>query len=179
MRLLLLFLLSACTYVDIEPEKQNHFYDFKIKGVLTENGLDTLSKDINGYYHLRLNRYKTQTIHRVTGVILKDGYEPFPPEKIEWKSNLYWWLLKGDTVNQIVRTYFNPLTGVLQPVIYPPLLAKKDELVPTINCCSYSGKNGEINTMIAPTKNMVGDTLIAQGYNYSSNKIAILKIVLE
>lgn len=173
----IILLISSCTLVELETPID--YYELKIKGVLTEDGLDTLFRDTNGFYHLELERYRNQTIRRVTGVILKNGIEPFPPEKIEWESNLYWWLLRSDTVAQITRTYFNPFTGVLQPVILPPLLAQKDELVPTVNCCSYNGKGGEINTMIAPINRMTGDTLIVQAYNYTSNKNAIIKIVLE
>lgn len=173
----ILLLLTGCSLSDIEPQRDA--YVLKIKGVLTEDGLDTLLRDGSGVYHLQLNRYRNQTIRRVNGVILKNGVEPFPPEKIEWESNLYWWILRSDTVAQITRTYFNPFTGSLQQVILPPLLAQKDELVPTINCCSYNGKGGEINTMIAPIRNMVGDTLIIQAYNYTSNKRAFAKVVLE
>ena len=31
--------------------------------------------------------------------------------------------------------------------------------VPTINCCSYSNASGEVNSMFAPIKTMVGDTV--------------------
>lgn len=174
----LILLLSACEIVPPQIMYEST-YELKITGVLTEDGLDTLYRDSNGFYHLFLNRNKNQTIRRVTGYIQINGQEPYPPEKIQWESNLYWWLLRGDTVAQMTKTYFNPFTGVLQPVILPPLIAQKDELVPTINCCSYSGKGGKINTMIAPIKQMVGDTLIIQAYNYNGNKIAITKIVLE
>lgn len=175
--LIILFLFTGCTLVELETPTD--YYELKIKGVLTEDGLDTLFRDTNGFYHLQLERYRNQTIRRVTGVILKNGIEPFPPEKIEWESNLYWWLLRSDTVAQITRTYFNPFTGALQQVILPPLLAQKDELVPTVNCCSYNGKGGEINTMIAPIRSMVGDTLIIQAYNYTSNKRTFTKVILE
>lgn len=175
--IIIILLISGCTFIDLENQKD--LYELEIKGVLTEDGLDTLSRDKNGYYHLRLNRYRNQTVRRVTGLILKNGIEPFPPEKVEWESNLYWWLLRGDTVAQITRTYFNPFTGSLQEVILPSLIAQKDELVPTINCCSYNGRGGEINTMIAPILNMVGDTLIIQAYNYTSNQRVFTKVVLE
>ncbi len=35
----------------------------------------------------------------------------------------------------------------------------QNELVSTTNCCSYVGDEGEINTIIAPTQNHIGDTL--------------------
>jgi len=54
-----------------------------------------------------------------------------------------------------------------------------DELVPTTNTSSYSGRNGEINTMIAPIKNMIGDTLVLKATHYESKKIIYTKIVLE
>jgi hypothetical protein len=59
------------------------------------------------------------------------------------------------------------------------MISSKDELIPTINKVSYSGKGGEINTIIAPIKEMAGDTMVVKAYNYESNKFVITKIVLE
>jgi hypothetical protein len=53
------------------------------------------------------------------------------------------------------------------------------ELVPTTNSASYSGRNGEINTMIAPIKNMMGDTLVLKATHYESKKTIYTKIILE
>ena len=172
------FLVLSCCTIDFNPT-ESRTYDLKITAVLTENGIDTLLLDSNNHYHLKLNRDNHQTVRRITGYITSNMGEPYPPEKVVWESNLFWWIKRGDLVAQITKTYFNPFTGVLQPVILPPLLSQKDELVPTINCCSYSGKNGQISTMIAPIKDMVGDTLIVQAYNYTSNKYSSVKIVLE
>ena len=47
--------------------------------------------DDNGYYHLELNQNSHQTIHRITGVI--PDYEFYQePMKVEWSSNLTWYL---------------------------------------------------------------------------------------
>ena len=47
--------------------------------------------DDNGYYHLELNQNTHQTIHRITGVI--PDYEFYQePMKVEWSSNLTWYL---------------------------------------------------------------------------------------
>jgi len=66
-----------------------------------------------------------------------------PPEKIEWESNLYWSLKRGDTVAIITKAYINYFNGLYTIVSLPPLIASKDELVPTSNFASYSGKDGE------------------------------------
>jgi hypothetical protein len=172
--ILLLLNVSCETNNEVEPVVELH-----ITAVLSENGTESLYKDTNQYYHLTLDTSRHQTIRRVNGFIKVNGEKPFSPEKVVWESNLYWYLLRGDTVANIVETYFNPFTGKLTTVILPPLIAQKDELVPTINCCSYSGTEGEINTMIAPIKDMKGDTLIIRAYNWTYDKTAITKIILE
>lgn len=75
---------------------------------------------------------------------------PFPPEKVEWESNLYWSIKRGDTVAIITKSYINYFTGQFTIINLPPLIASKEELVPTSNFASYSGKGGQINNMIAP-----------------------------
>ena len=42
--------------------------------------------DSNGYYHLTLNPYSNQTIHRITGRVLNTT----EPTKVSWWSNLTW-----------------------------------------------------------------------------------------
>jgi len=59
------------------------------------------------------------------------------------------------------------------------LVASKDELVPTINKASYSGTNGEINTVISPIREMIGDTMIIQAKHTLSSKNIYTKIILE
>ena len=59
------------------------------------------------------------------------------------------------------------------------MIASKDELVPTINKTSYSGTNGEINTVIAPISEMKGDTMVVKAFNYNAKKTIYTKIVLE
>ena len=39
--------------------------------------------------------------------------------------------------------------------------------VPTINFSSYSNADGEVNTMIAPVRSMVGDTMTIRMYFWS------------
>jgi hypothetical protein len=43
--------------------------------------------DNNGYYHLKLDVTRNQTLRRVTGKILADSKEPYPPEKVDLESN--------------------------------------------------------------------------------------------
>jgi hypothetical protein len=177
-RFIPILFLFGCTK-DIEIPIPPKTYTLEINGVMNQNGIGSLPKDVNGYYHLKLDRTKNQTVHRVTGRILVNGIEPYPSEKVEWESNLYWLLRRNDTIATITKTYINYFTGQYQIVQLPPLIASKDELVPTINSSSYSGDNGEINTMIAPIYKMKGDTMIIKVSNYSSKLFILEKIVLE
>ena len=173
----LLLLLSACTKEDeYIPQKE---YTITIDSVLTQNGLRSLPKDQNGFYHLKITSTGTPQSHRVTGRILVNGKEPIPAENIEWESNLYWWIRKGDTAAYISKSYINYFTGQFTIVSLPPMIVSKDELVPTINKASYSGTNGEINTIIAPISEMKGDTMVIKAFNYNAKKTIYTKVILD
>ena len=172
----LLILFSACTKDEVVvPQKE---YTFSIDSVLTRNGTQSLPKDQNGLYHLKIVVNGTSQSHRVIGRILVNGKEPYPNEKVNFESNLYWWLRKGDTTATITQAYVNYFTGQYTIINLPPMIANKDELVPTTNGSSYSGKGGEINTVIAPIREMIGDTMILKAYHYRSNKTIFTKIIL-
>lgn len=173
----LLILFSACTKEDeYIPQKE---YTFTIDSVLTQNGLRSLPKDQNGLYHLKITTIGTPQSHRVTGRILVNGREPFPLERVNYESNLFWWLRRGDTTATITKAYINYFTGQYTIVNLPPMIASKDELVPTTNASSYSGTKGEINTIIAPIREMIGDTLVLKASHSPSNKVIYTKIVIE
>ncbi len=132
-----------------------------------------LPKDANGYYYMTLTK-EGQNIQRISMRLL-DGDKIVdtkccgPRQKITWSSNLYWWILAGDTVANITKTYFNEFTGQLQYSNLPPLINWKDELVPTINSAAYTDEfTGRASTMIAPIGKMKGDTLTVYArYNHS------------
>ena len=137
-----------------------------------------LSKDDNGYYHLNIDTTKWQTIHRVSGSILKNEYgvENF---RVEWSSNLYWYL--GDTLGYIVK---RGLTDNLEYVSYDTVYITgfNGMEVSTSNLASYSNSEGEINNMIAPVRSMKGDTmtLTADWYGVGWDKTsANFHIVLD
>jgi len=126
-----------------------------------------LSKNDNGYYVMTLDRSKNQTIQRITGQLLRNG-DPLGddlwsgpgPKKVEFSSNLYWWLMEGDIVANITYTYLNEFTGELTYVNLPPIVNWKDVIVPTINSSGYTdSETGVFNTVIAPIREMVGDTM--------------------
>lgn len=131
--------------------------------------------DTNGYYHLKLVENTNQTIHRVSGKV----YGNTRAVKIDWNSNLYWWLLQGQVVANITKTYINYFTGELTYVNLPPLTNWRDVLVPTINPTCYSDKDNEINTVIAPIYKMKGDTLIVTARLTETEIRKQIKIVLE
>jgi hypothetical protein len=134
-----------------------------------------LPMDSNGYYHLQLNPNTNQTIHRITGSVLNTT----EPTKVSWESNLYWWLLEGETVANITITFISLITGELVYTNLPPLINWENALVPTINNTSYVTDDGEINTMIAPTYGMITDTLRVKATVNEWNIIQTLNIVLE
>jgi hypothetical protein len=159
-------LFSSCSKEDILIPQSN----------ITMELDGRLPKDANGYYHLKLNQSSNQTIHRITGKVSGN----IQPIKIEWESNLFWWFTQGETVARITQTYVNYYTGQITYVNLPPLVNWKDVLVPTINSASYSDSNNEINTVVGPIKEMLGDTLIVDAKIIELPKIKKqIKIVLE
>jgi len=171
--LLIFIFLIGCTDSDsISGDVNNIKLEF-IEGLNDDIDFH-LNKNSEGYYELVLNKFSNQTIQRITAKLtqnnfpIQDNYGNIQPKLIEWESNLYWWLKKGDTVAQITKTYFNKFTGEITYTNLPPLINWKDELVSTINSSSYtSDQTGLVNTVIAPIRKMSGDTLkIIVKYNH-------------
>ena len=172
-----LLFISCEKRIDFNPPIIN--YTLSIDSVLTRDGLRSLPKDTNGIYHLKIVTNGLPQSHRVVGKILANGVEPYPPQRVEFESNLYWWLRRGDTTATITQAYINYFTGQYTIIQLPPMIASKDELVPTSNCCSISGTRGSINNMISPIREMIGDTMVLKATHTISNKIVYTKIVLE
>ena len=130
--------------------------------------------DVNGYYHLNVDRSSWQTLHRVSGSSFTDEGNPIEGFWVEWESDLYWYL--GDTLGYIVNEYLND-NGVYVSVDTSYMIGFNGMEVPTTNGMSYSNGNGEINNMIAPVRSMIGDTLTLTAIWYNSEKD--FKIVLD
>jgi len=114
-----------------------------------------LDQDNNGYYHLELNPATFQTLHRISGHIYGDG-QPLDVVRFDWESSHYWIL--GDTLGYIVNI------GLTDQMVYVSIdtsyiIGFEGFEVPTINCCSYSNSEGEVNTMFAPVWTMRYDTV--------------------
>ena len=157
--LTLILLLTSCVSEDITPNEPQF-----IRLENTNNATSSSESTKKIEYELELDGKVKGNIH---------------PLKIEWNSNLFWWLLQGQIVANITKTYFNPFTGELVYVNLPPLINWKDSLVPTINSASYSSKDGEINNVIAPIKEMKGDTLVVNARIIETQIKKQIKIVLE
>ena len=171
--LLIFIFLIGCTESDSVSGDVNNIKLEFIEGLNDDIDFH-LNKNSEGYYELVLNKFSNQTIQRITAKLIQnnfpiqDNYGNIQPKLIEWESNLYWWLKKGDTVAQITKTYFNKFTGEITYTNLPPLINWQDELVSTINSSSYtSDQTGLVNTIIAPIREMSGDTLkIIVKYNH-------------
>ena len=171
--LLIFIFLIGCTDSDSVSGDANNIKLEFIEGLNDDIDFH-LNKNSEGYYELVLNKFSNQTIQRITAKLtqnnfpIQDNYGNIQPKLIEWESNLYWWLKKGDTVAQITKRYFNKFTGEITYTNLPPLINWQDELVSTINSSSYtSDQTGLVNTVIAPIREMSGDTLkIIVKYNH-------------
>lgn len=150
-----------------------------IDSVLTEDGVRSVTKDSRGYYHVKLRVRGTQQFHRITGRILVEGKEPKFSEKVNWESNLYWITKRGAPYATITKTYINYFTGQFTIIQLPPMVASKEELVPTVNFASYSGAGGRINTIISPIMDMKGDTMVVKAINAGLEKPVYTKIILD
>lgn len=166
----LLLLLSALLLISCEKEEilipDNYTLSINAR-------LDSIT---TGLYRLKLNSTNNseQTIHRISGSLLNNGIEPYPPQKVDWESSHTWTL--QDTTYIVVRRTINVLgQWVTIDTTYVTQFA--GFIVPTINPASYSGTNGEINTVIAPIDNMLGDTMIVKCKFKNIEKT--IKIVLE
>ena len=127
------------------------------------------------WYKLELNSSDNsiQTIHTIGGTLLNNGEEPYP-QLVEWESSHNWTL--NDTAYVIVRRTINAL-GNWVTIDTSYVTGFNGSSVPTINEFSYSGDGGEINTVIAPIDEMVGDTLIVKARFEDIEKT--IRIVLE
>jgi hypothetical protein len=166
--LLILTLAFAITSCEKEEIILPDNYTLSVDG-----RLDTTNE---GYYKLDLNSTANsiQTIHRLTGKLLNNGKEPYPPQLVNWESSHTWVL--NDTAYVIIRRVINT-NGQWVNVDTTYVRGFGGAIVPTINSSSYSGTNGEINTVIAPIDNMLGDTMVVKCKFKNLEKT--IRIILE
>lgn len=145
---LFLFIFISCTSPTSVDFKENYSIEIDTR----------LEQDKNGFYFLNLERSSSsiQTIHRISGKILLDGQEPIIPQKVEWNSSHHWSLT--DTAYVIIERKLNYL-GEWVVTDSSFVTGFNGYTVPVINHSSYSGTNGEINTIFAPVICMIGDTV--------------------
>ena len=184
----LLFLFAACTKSEydwptdvISNTKSIELkYSLVIDSVLDIYGTKSLPKDTNGYYHMKLYSNTNQTFSRVVGKILVNGKPPLQPKQyIDWENNLNWYILPGDTILNITKSYINYFTGEFTIVQLPAIIANTASLVRTTNKTSINSDDGTISNMIAPIYKMKGDTMILKASHVESKLVAYTKIILE
>ena len=163
--LILLTLLTSCEDTIMDEMPDNYTLEL-------DSRLDTTD---DGLYKLELNSTQNsiQTIHRISGKLLNNGEEPYP-QLVEWESSHQWTL--NDTAYVFIRRTINVL-GDWVDVDTTYVTGFAGSIVPTINEFSYSSDGGEINTVIAPIDEMVGDTLIVKARFEDIHET--IRIVLE
>jgi hypothetical protein len=174
--IILISTLSGCTK---EGDGNWQYAGFLMPNPKIEMSIDSrLPKDANGYSYFKLYSSETQNIHTISGSIRINGKIPDNPRvKVEWENNLYWNLVKGDTIATITKTYLNYYTGQFEVVKLPPMISNVNALVPTINKACYNSADGSINTVIAPKWEMRGDTMTIIARIGSITKVE--KIILK
>ena len=169
-------LLIGLVFWSCEEVTNNNDDDSVNIDEITFNIDPRLEQDENGYYHLELNPSSFQTLHRISGHAYFNDV-PLEFMRFDWESSHYWML--GDTLGYFIH---RGLTDDLEYVSYDTTYISgfSDFIVPTINCCSYSNSDGEVNTMFAPVWTMRYDTVIVSvryfnnSYNYISQSIEIV-----
>jgi hypothetical protein len=176
---LLIILISTLFGCTKEGDGNWQYAGFLMPNPKIEMSIDSrLPKDANGYSYFKLYSSETQNIHTISGSIRINGKVPDNPRvKVEWENNLYWNLVKGDTIATITKTYLNYYTGQFEVVKLPPLVSNVNALVPTINKVCYNSADGSINTVIAPKWEMRGDTMTIVARIGSITKVE--KIILK
>ena len=150
----LITLIGFSLFIGCEDEHQLEPIDFVLN--------TGLNQDVNGYYHLPLDTSKWQTIHRISGNLYRNE-KPMNITEMGWSSNFYWKI--GDEFG-----YYICNTGLTDYGLYVGydttyMTWFEGFEVPIVNSSSYSNMDGEVNTMLTPTKTMVGDTAtIYYGY---------------
>lgn len=174
-----LIMLVGCEDNITEPIPPT--YQLSIDSLLTEDGKQSIERDVNGYYLLDLEPTSDtkQTVRRITGRVLKDSSEPTPPEVVDWESSHTW--VTGTDNGYYIRRIINALgQWVIVDTNY--INIPSGLIVPTINPTSISGDGGEINTMIAPIYSMRGDTMIVTAKlwtPYNKTYYDTLKVILR
>ena len=162
----LLFILSC----EDNLSKNEESHEYKFEHIYLDTGI---TKDNNGYFHLTLDRNRWQTIYRVRGIVYRDDI-PVELVRFVWESSHYW--IIGDTLGYIVN---RGLTDQMEYVSIDTsyIIGFEGFEVPTINCCSYSNSEGEVNTMFGPVWTMRYDTVLVSVEFYDI--IQSFEIVLD
>jgi len=91
------------------------------------------------------------------------------------------------TLNQDSNQTIHRITGQVLNITEPTKVSwwsnltweYNGEVVPTVNGSSYVGENGEVNTVIAPIRSMINDTLTIRATINEWDITQTLNIVLE
>ena len=174
---LILCILIGCKK-EIEFKPINYKITFTLDSVLTQTGKNSLPYS-NGFYYLKLDSTRFQTLSRITGTFLvNDKPNQSLEGNINWEGSHYILVNSGDTISKIIKTYFNPYTGTLQKIQLPSLISQSQTLISVVNGTSIPDfETGKINTMMGPTFKMKGDTITIIGTAkwFANNKIDSIK----
>ena len=153
----LLLLVVGCSQPNA-PDFWESKYNISLTG--------RLPQDAAGFYHLTLSRTTYQTTHRLSGELTPVQGMMNGEQRINWESSHYWWFMPGDTAVTVIRRNVND-QGQWVNVDTLHWTSPDSLLVPTTNPVSYTTSDGKFSGMIAPTIDMLGDTMTIKCRWYS------------
>ena len=159
-----IFIIFGCEKEVIAPKYAEPKVTFTIDSVLNQSQTNSLPKDNNNYYHLKLDS-TTSIFNKIVGTFLvndKPNQIPSPVVgRIEWTSS-YKFLTTSNNTTEIWKSYFNEYSGKWMTV-------KIGNYVPN-GVYVYDGINqtsdvsfGTIGAIFKSVPQMKGDTLTFVG----------------
>lgn len=115
MRILLFFsiILFGCSKEIQQPKYTEPKVEFTIDSVLNQVQTNSLPKDNNNFYHLKIDSTRTN-YNNIVGKFLVDGKLNTIPSpvvgSVEWKSS-YAFLTTSNNTTEIWKSYFNEYLG--------------------------------------------------------------------
>ena len=177
--LIFILLLTACGSEVLAPALD--VYEMELDARLEQNA--------DGFYLLDVVDNGSQTIHRVSGHVTKNG-EALQNQRVVWESSHYWTI--GDSLRMLIRrdNCIASTASNTSCILVVNLETRQDTVylsqfsgqeVPTVNGVSLSAADGEINTIFAPIYGMRGDTvdITAIALFPTDNVTQIVQIILR
>ena len=162
--LISIVLLCACEKEVTKPIPPQHTITFTIDSVLNQAQTNSLPKDNNNFYHLKIDSTRTN-YNNIVGTFLVDGKLNTIPSpvvgSIEWKSS-YAFLTTSSNTTEIWKSYFNEYLGKWMTIKIGNYIPNSVYLYGGINNVSNIS-SGKVEITFKTVPEMRGDTITFVG----------------